>query len=34
MRGRVEIVWEAMEKIDLEGVQEYIDQEAMVVMAK
>ena len=34
MRGRVEIVWEAMEKIDWEGMQEDIDQEAMVVMAK
>ena len=34
MRGRVEIFWEAMEKIDWEGMQEDIDQEAMVVMAK
>ena len=33
MRGRVEIVW-AMEKIDWEGMQEDIDEEAMVVMAK
>ena len=29
----MEIVW-AMEKIDWEGMQEDIDQEAMVVMAK
>ena len=34
MRGIVEIVWEAIEKIDLEGMQEDIDEEAMVVMAK
>ena len=34
MRGREEIVWEAMEKIDWEGLQEDIDKEAMVVMAK
>ena len=34
MRGIVECVWEAIEKIDLEGMQEDIDEEAMVVMAK
>ena len=34
MRGIVECVWEAIEKIDWEGMQEDIDQEAMVVMAK
>ena len=34
MKGIVEIVREAIEKIDLEGMQEDIDEEAMVVMAK
>ena len=34
MRGIVECVWEAIEKIDLEGTQENIEEEAMVVMAK
>ena len=34
MRGILECVWEAIEKIDLEGMQEDIDEEAMVVMAK
>ena len=34
MRGIVKIVWEAIEKIDLEDMQEDIGEEAMVVIAK
>ena len=34
MTGRVELAWEAIEKIDLDFMQEDIGEEAMVVMAK